>query len=334
MDDAKSNPTVRPAEAGSCKNETPQYGGVIAVLVTPCRGPGEIDPHSMRRLCSILGEKGCDGIFVLGSSGSWFLIDEDDRRALTVAAREGTPPGMRLYLGVSGTGPKQSIRYASYAAQDGADAVVVTAPMMFKYGQDELLGYFTRIADESPLPMLLYHHPRVPSPLEIDTITTLSRHANIVGVKDTSMDMERFRALTLATAASGFTVLQGSEKLIHEGLLAVGGGFMTALAAVAPEWHIALDRAYRCNDQTAAASYQKRIEALWQLFRRAPLDDSFSYFGYLIKRILKARGWLERTDALMLGFEPQADFERVIMEHMQQVGLMDVITDQKSDNRG
>jgi dihydrodipicolinate synthase/N-acetylneuraminate lyase len=325
MDEATGNPTPSSAKADLRQNGAPEYGGVIAVVVTPCRGPGEIDPDAMRRLCSILGAKGCNGIFMLGSSGSWFLIDEDDRRALTVAAREGTPAGTRLYVGISGSGPKQSIRYASYAAQDGADAVVVTPPMMFKYGQDELVRHFTWIADESPLPVVLYHHPRVPSPLEIDTIATLSRHANIVGVKDTSMDIERFGALARATASSGLSVMQGSEKLIHEGLLAGGGGFMTALCAVAPEWHIALDQAYRRGDQLAAASCQKQIEALWRLFRRAPLDDSFSYFGYLIKRILQVRGWLERTDALMVGFEPQADFDQVILEHIREVGLTELI---------
>jgi len=184
----------------------------------------------MERLCAVLGDKGCDGIFVLGSTGSWHLLDERQRRALTAAAREGAPASARLYVGISGTGPEQSVRFASCAAEDGADVVVVTAPLMCKYSQGELAQYFTRIADGSPLPLILYHHPRIPTPLEVETIAKLSGHPNIVGVKDTSMDMERFKGLVDRTAENGVAVMQGSEKLIHEGLKVGGAGCMTALA--------------------------------------------------------------------------------------------------------
>ncbi|MCC6125746.1 MAG: dihydrodipicolinate synthase family protein, partial [Pirellulales bacterium] len=137
-----------------------RYGGVVAAIVAPHKPSGEVDPPAMRRLCRILADCGCHGVFAIGSTGEMPFLDEDDRRALTVAAREGLGTDAALYVGATGLGLKQTIRYAKNAAADGADVAEIMAPMIFQFGQAELAAYTRAVADACPIPLAIYHHKR------------------------------------------------------------------------------------------------------------------------------------------------------------------------------
>lgn len=313
---------VETAEAGAVEPMSKaRHGGVVAVVVTPCRAPGQVDPAAMTRLCRILSGEGCDGLFVLGSTGELPLLDENDRRTLTVAAREGTAPETLLYAGTSGTGWKQAIHYARCAAQDGADVAVVMAPFFFRYSQAELFEYVRAIADASPIPVAIYHHLRMPTEFGIDCVARLAEHPNVVAMKDTGLELERIGKLVEAVRGTGTVLLQGYEPLIHESLQAGAGGCVTALAGVAPEWHVALYRAYHDGDEAAAGDLQARISQLWKMFRLDPVGESFSNFAYTLKRALAMRGWLEHTAGMMPGFQPEKGFERAILDLLRAVGL-------------
>ncbi len=298
-----------------------RLGGVVAALVTPCSAVGVVDPPALKRLCQILVDQGCDGVLVLGSSGELPMLDEDDRRVLTAAAREGLGADATLYAGASGFGPKQTIRYASNAAADGADIAVIMAPMMLKFSQEELVAYGRAVADASPIPVALYHHLRMPTAFEVDTIAQLARHGNIVAMKDTSVDMTRLGELLEATAGTGMAIMQGSERLFLASLQAGAAGCVSALATVVPEWHADLCRAITADNEAEAETQQRRITALWQIFRHDLLGQSFSCFAYSVKRMLQHRGWLECTDGLMPGFSPPDGLDDVLLEQLLAVEL-------------
>jgi 4-hydroxy-tetrahydrodipicolinate synthase len=298
-----------------------RFGGVVAAAITPCSAVGVVDPPALTRLCRILIDQGCDGVLVLGSSGELPMLDEDDRRELTAAASEGVGPAATLYAGVTGFGLKQTIRHAENAAADGADAAVVMVPMMLKFSQDELAAYGCAVADASPIPVALYHHLRMPTPFQVDTVARLAQHGNIVAMKDTSVDMARLGALLEATAGTGMAIMQGSERLFLDSLRAGAAGCISALATVAPEWHADLCRAMAAGDDDAAEAHQRRITALWQVFGHDLLGQSFSCFAYAVKRMLQHRGWLEHTYGLMPGFSPPPELDHVVLEQLLAVEL-------------
>lgn len=311
------------AQAGRPLAPSRQLGGVVAAAVTPCTPFCEVDPSGMRRLCQILGTQGCDGVFVLGSSGELPLLDEKDRRVLAEAAREGLGSDATLYVGISGLGLKQTVRYAKNAAKDGADVVVVMSPMMLKYSQRELIDYLTAVADASPSPVALYHHRRMPTPFEVETVAHLARHDNIVAMKDTSVDMERLGELLDATAGTGMAIMQGSEKLYLASLQAGSAGCVTALANVVPEWHAAVGRAFSAGNAAEAAAQQHHITTLSDmLFGHELLAHSFSCFAYALKRMLQHRGWLKHTQGLMPGFVPPAGLDEVIVDQLLAMELL------------
>ncbi len=297
------------------------YGGVVAVTITPCRPAGEVDPQALGRLCGKLADAGCHGVFVAGSTGEMPLLDERDRRGLTQAAAEALGSRAVLYSGATGTGVRQTVQYARNAADDGADVAVVMAPGFFKFGQPELLAYARAIADASPIPVALYHHRRLPTEFAIDTVARLAEHPNIVAMKDTSVDLDRFRELVAATAGTNLSLLQGSERLIHDSLRLGGAGCVAAMAGVAPEWHVALYNAYRERQDPAAARYQQQIVDLCELFRLDEIGESFSYFSYTLKFVLRRRGWLDSTCGMMLGFQPREAFELRVLEVLRSAGL-------------
>jgi 4-hydroxy-tetrahydrodipicolinate synthase len=298
-----------------------RFAGVVAAVVTPCESPGNIDPAAMSRLCRVLASQGCDGLFIAASTGEAVLLDEVDRRSLTVAAREAVPEVTTIYMGVSGLGLKQTIRYAQNAAEDGADAAVVMAPFFLKVGQREVAEYLLAIADASPIPVALYHHPRMTTPIGVETVARVAEHANIVAMKDTSPTMERAESLIRATAATNISILQGNESLVLNSLQLGAHGMVTALAGIVPEWHAKLFNAVRDGNPESANQFNDRIVQLWQMFGFEDVGRSISSFACSIKLALQRRGWLENLDGMLTGFTPDEAFKRLIQEHLNRVGV-------------
>jgi 4-hydroxy-tetrahydrodipicolinate synthase len=288
------------------------YGGVVAVTVTPCRQPGEVDPPALTRLCRILSEQGCQGLFVVGSTGEMPLLDDDDRRRLIAAAREGAETDVVLYAGVTGTGLRQTIRYAHAAATEGADVAVLMVPLMFKFSQQEILAYVRAVADASPIPVALYHHLRMPTELAVETVARLAEHPNLVAIKDTSQNLDRLAQLVAVARPHRLAVMQGCETLIYESLRRGGAGCVVALAGIVPEWLATLWRSHIAGDQVMAEQAQQQLFKLCELFRLPALQQSFGYFGYMLKRALQFRGWLDHTAGMMPGLVLDPDLDRAI----------------------
>jgi dihydrodipicolinate synthase/N-acetylneuraminate lyase len=295
------------------------FFGVVAAFVTPCSKPGEVDAVAAGRLAKTLVENGCDGLFVSSSTGESVLLDEDDRRVLTTAVRNAIPSTAQIYAGISGFGLKQTLRIARNAQADGANAVVAMAPFFQKFNQNELIAYFTAIADESPLPVALYHHPRMVAAIEPDTVATLAVHPNIVAIKDTSPEPARIQAIMKAVAGLPIQVFQGNESLAYESYKLGSHGTVTALAGVVPEWHAELYRAATSDDAQRAISASERITNLWRMFRLEVVGTSISAFAYSLKLAMHRRGWLDSTEVMMPGFVPSDELKRQVIEHLVNV---------------
>jgi 4-hydroxy-tetrahydrodipicolinate synthase len=301
---------------------TAGYGGVIAAALTPCAAPGVPDPDTMRTLSRTLVQRGCHGLFVVGSTGELPLLDVDQRRDLVAAAREGAGPEAALYAGVSGFGVEQTVRYARFAAEDGADIAVIMAPFFLKASQTGLYDYVRRIADASPLPLGIYSHYRMPAVFEVQTLTRLAEHPNIVAVKDTHSDAARIAPLTAALTQADIAVLQGREPFILDSLRAGADGCVSALANVAPELHRRLYEAFRSGNEDEALAYQQGIDRLGRIFKLPGVQASFAGFGYALREIARLRGWLECVDGMMPGLERSDNFDRQLRRIAAETGLI------------
>jgi 4-hydroxy-2-oxoglutarate aldolase len=230
--------------------------GILPALTTPFAG-GEVSPGDLRRNleryeCLELG-----GYLVLGSTGEAVLLDTDERRRLLDAARAAIPAGKPLVAGVSAEATRDAVRQARAAAEAGADLVLVSTPHYFRAQMttEALVVHFTAVAEDSPLPVLLYNVPKFTGlALPLDAVTRMSEHENVAGLKESSGDLAYIRSI-LPAVGPDFRVLCGDSSILRPALDSGAVGAILAAATVLPEplIHVARGREMTADDLESIA---------------------------------------------------------------------------------
>jgi len=215
-----------------------------------------------------LGEAGMGAMFALGSSGEIPCMTDDQKLATVDAVADSLAGRLPLLAGVTSSCYQTSLGLAREFARMGVDAVVATCPYFFHYSQDELTEYFTRLAEESPVPLLIYDIPvRTGNPLTADTILRLADHERIIGLKDTTGDLERGMQVTWALRdRDDFAMFQGSERLTAVSVLNGYAGAVLGIANVCPRLCAELYRAAAAGDLAQARELQAWINRAFPFF--------------------------------------------------------------------
>jgi len=224
--------------------------GVVPPLLTPLTPQGELDTAGLEKLIERVLEGGVAAIFVLGTTGEAPSLSYEVRRRMITAACEQTSFRCPVLVGITDTAPAESIALAKFAAGAGAHAVVAAPPYYFPQNQQELIAYYTHLADASPLPLYLYNMPGMTKTFIDDgTVAELMKHENIIGVKDSSGDMNHFhRLVRLGQADPSWTVLIGPEELTVEAVLFGGHGGVNGGSNLHPRLYVAMVDAARAGD--------------------------------------------------------------------------------------
>jgi 4-hydroxy-2-oxoglutarate aldolase len=236
--------------------------GLLAPVVTPFGTDGEIDEHAFRRNARAHIDAGLLGVVVTGSTGEAALLDERERGRLVELAREELSGGEPVIAGIGGESTRSVVDRARVAARRGADAVLVVAPHYYGEAVTDLRAHYQRIADESPLPVMLYTIPKyMHFALSAELVGELALHENIVGMKDSSGDATLFRGY-LASQSRSFRVLTGSGTLLGEALTLGAHGAILAVGLFAPVQSLAVWRAAREGVPDVIAAAQARLTPL------------------------------------------------------------------------
>ncbi len=144
----------------------------------------------------------------------------------------------KLVLAGSGCeSTRATIQMTAAMAAAGADAAVVITPSYFKAKMSgpALEQHFRAVADASPVPVVLYSVPaNTAIDLAADSVARLSRHPNIIGVKDSGGDVAKIGEMVAATEGEDFQVLAGSASFLLPALTVGAVGGICALANVLP----------------------------------------------------------------------------------------------------
>jgi 4-hydroxy-2-oxoglutarate aldolase len=199
---------------------------------------GDIDVVAFRSNLKRWFEHPIKGILIAGSTGESVFLDEEERRTLIEAAADVVPQDGLVIAGTGGESTRHTIRLTQQAAAAGADAVLVSPPAYFKGAMtpEVLERHFTAVAEASPVPVLIYQVPLRLSTLDLPTelIVALSRHPNIVGLKDSRGKLELTVEWVEATAGNDFHVLVGSGAILAPALEAGATGGIVAVGLMAP----------------------------------------------------------------------------------------------------
>jgi len=214
-----------------------RFGGVMGPLVTPFKADESLDVAGFETNVRAHMAAGLEGVLVAGSTGEAALLDDDERRILLDAARRIVPTERTLLAGTGAESSRHCIARCRDAASSGADAVLVVAPHYYTSSMTPaaIKAHFLRVADESPLPVLLYNIPKyMHFRLEPELIAELARHENIRGMKDSAGDMTFF-ARYVESQSDKFDVMTGHGGTFATALKLGGQGGILAVALFSPE---------------------------------------------------------------------------------------------------
>jgi 4-hydroxy-2-oxoglutarate aldolase len=211
--------------------------GIFPPVPTPFdAATGHIDTNALRIQLTRLCAARLSGALVLGSNAEAGLLDEDEADAIVETARAIVPTDRVLMVGTGRESTRATIAAGQRAADRGADVVLVRPPSFFKsqMTHEALLAHYTAVADLSPVPVMLYNVPGMTGfSLPLATVQAMAAHGNVVGIKETSSDLERHAQFV--TAGASFAVLSGWAPVAYPAWMIGARGAIIAVANVLPD---------------------------------------------------------------------------------------------------
>ena len=238
--------------------------GVHLPVTTPFGPDGSIDLSGLASNLAAWNATGIAGVLVGGSTGESVLLTDDELVRSIRTARETLPSERVVIAGTGRQSTAETIRACQDAGGAGADAVLVLPPSYFRsqMTDDALRLHYLEVADASPVPVLLYHVPKfVPVDLTPDLVGELVRHGNIVGIKDSSGDIQNLGALC-EVCGDRADVLVGAGTHLYSGLEIGACGGIIAVGLLAAAEAVDLFDAFRAGRTNEAGRLQEVIGPL------------------------------------------------------------------------
>jgi len=239
--------------------------GIYLPVTTPFRSSdGGLDTNALASNLRMWCETQIAGVLVGGSTGESVLLNAEELAACVRIARETLPEDRMVIAGTGLQSTRATIQACADASEAGADAVLVLPPSYFQAQMtaDALRLHFWEVADASAVPVLLYHVPKfVPVDLVPDLVGELIRHHNIIGIKDSSGDIQNLGALC-DVCGSEATVLVGAGTHLYAGLEIGARGGIIAVGLLAPSEAVDLYDTFQSGRMNEAGRLQELIGPL------------------------------------------------------------------------
>jgi 4-hydroxy-2-oxoglutarate aldolase len=211
--------------------------GIFPALVTPFAPDESVSLSAVKENISRYNQTAIAGYVVLGSTGEAVMLSRREADSVLDAAKEAAASNKLLIAGTGAESTSETIARTKRAAALGYPLALVKTPYYYKpvYRPETYICHYRAVADASPIPILLYSVPQFTGvSLETPEILTLSAHANIVGIKDSSGNVQRVGEI-VAGVRGDFCVLTGGAAVIYPALSVGARGAILALAAALPE---------------------------------------------------------------------------------------------------
>lgn len=237
--------------------------GMFAAVATPIHDDGRVDLSTLDRLIDFLVDAGVSGICLAGATGEYPHFETADRKAVTRRAAARLPRDRALLVGIGGPSMRHTIELGQTALESGSRGVLLPMPMFFRYEQDDLQAFCAQVSGALRGPCLLYNLPDFTNTLAPETVVNLLREEEfIVGIKDSSGQLEHLGAFAEARNGDPWTLLVGDDRVLYEGLRAGWDGSISGVAGFCPELLIALYRSFVENRHDETARLQELLDEL------------------------------------------------------------------------
>ena len=209
------------------------YGTGVA-LVTPFTKNGRVDYVALKRLLEHTA-RGVNYYVVMGTTGESATVSKEEKKEVLEFVRKNNPKRLPIVFGIGGNNTAEVISQIQQTNWRGVTALLSVSPYYNKPSQEGIAQHFEKIADASPVPVILYNVPgRTSSNLTAETTLRLANHKNIIGAKEASGSLEQ--CMRIARQAPRDFMLISGDDLLTVPIISVGGvGVISVLANAFPK---------------------------------------------------------------------------------------------------
>lgn len=267
--------------------------GIFPAITTPFGSSGNVALERLRDNVQKYNGAGISGFVVLGSTGEAVMLTVEESEKVLATGRKFAAPEKILIAGTGAESTAEAIARTNRAADLGYAAALVRTPHYYKamMTPDVQAEHFQRVADAAKIPVILYSVPQFTGiAMEAPLVAILSRHQNIIAIKESSGDVRRATDI-IAAVHPGFQTMVGSAGTLYASLQAGAVGAVLAIACVLPEKCVELSQLAKRGDSQRALSVQKQLlDSSTVLVTRLGIPgikygmDEMGYYGGLARR--------------------------------------------------
>lgn len=236
--------------------------GLGTALITPFKADGSVDYEALKRVLDTQLTGAVDYIVVLGTTGEAATMTENERAEVRMFVRKYVNGRVPLVLGVGGNNTAAVCESLKTMDLSGFEAILSVCPYYNKPNQEGLYQHFCKVAEASPVPVILYNVPgRTGVNLLPETVMRIyeAQPNKIAGIKEASGNVEQIKHL-IDLAKGKLLVISGDDGIACEIMEAGGAGLISVASNAFPEdfWDIVHKK-----DQVKQAKYQEMIRLLF-----------------------------------------------------------------------
>ena len=259
------------------------FKGVATAIVTPFTGD-EIDFESFAKLIQWQIEEGVDGIVACGTTGEGSTLSDAEHKSAIKFVVDQVAGRVPVIAGTGSNDIAYAIELTDYACEVGADAMLVVTPYYNKATQKGLVQIFTKIADISTKPIILYNVPsRTGINMEPKTCQALAEHENIVAIKEASGDISQIAEIA-QLCGDKLDIYSGNDDQIVP-IMSLGGiGVISVLSNIMPKETVQMCDKFFDGDIKGSLDLQLKllplINSIFSEVNPIPVKAALSAMGY------------------------------------------------------
>ena len=259
------------------------FRGAATALITPMNADMTVDYLSLGKIIDQQIDSGINALLILGTTGEASTLSDDEKEKIILFSAEHIGGRVPMIVGTGTNDTHHTVELSRFAAQNGADAVLVVTPYYNKTTDDGLVRHFSYVADSCEKPVILYNIPsRTGMKITLSVYSKLAKHENIVGVKEASGDISAAAEL-ISTVGESLALYSGNDSETVP-IMAIGGiGVFSVISNIMPRETTEICK-LMLDGKTAAASEISRkltplIKALFSEVNPIPIKSACSLVG-------------------------------------------------------
>jgi 4-hydroxy-tetrahydrodipicolinate synthase len=226
--------------------------GVYTPVVAPMHANGDLDLDGFAKVIEFCLAGGVRGLVANGTTGEYYALSADERRQLTVHAKDVADGRAQLIAGCNAGSTREVIGYGLHAREVGYEALMLAAPYTSLPTQRELAAHYAAVASEVGLPIILYNYPaRAGIEIGFDCLDALADIPQIIGIKESSGDFSRFLAMRKRYAGK-IEIMCGSDDQAVDYFVWGVRSWLAGTSNVLPKHHVKLLEASLRGDHAEA----------------------------------------------------------------------------------